>query len=218
MATYDDPKYKELDYKHRQKLDEIRERQQQKITEVSERMSLQSGFEVKQTLAEAEAGLELERLRHELREAERMPDFEDFQKRAELGFLIRRQERLDQNQMDNKALERRITELRSLNRHDIHKLALVAAFEHLHGEAIHRRTVAELQEDAEAEMMKAEQAHRHKLREDENASRLKVSEMFSGKLFDYVFSQMGANSAGLSQIDLEKIVSEWEKEGDKLKR
>jgi len=170
-----------------------------------------------QTLARAEAGLELEQLRHELREAERLPNFEDFQRRAQLEFLIRRQERLDQNQMDNKALERRITELRSLNRHEINRLVLVSAFEHLHAEAIHRRTVSELQEDTDAEMMKAEQAHRHKLREDDNASRLRVSEMFSEKLFDLVFSQMGG-SAGLSQIDLEKIVSEWEKEGDKLKR
>ncbi|MGZ6393934.1 MAG: hypothetical protein ACXWQA_07040 [Pseudobdellovibrionaceae bacterium] len=202
---------KEMELEHRSQERAVQlERREQEQAEQRE-------FNEFQTLARAEAGLELEQLRHELREAERLPNFQDFQRRAELEFLIRRQERLDQNQIDNKALERRITEFRSLNRHDIHKLVLVAAFEHLHGEAIHRRTVAELQEDTDAEMMKAEQAHRHKLREDDNASRLRVSEMFSEKLFDLVFSQMGG-SAGLSQNDLEKIVSEWEKEGDKLKR
>lgn len=214
MATYDDPKYKELDYKHRQKLDEIRERQQQKIAELNEKMRMQSDFD----LAETEAGFELERLRHEIREAERIPDFEDFRKRAELEFLIRRQERLDQNQMDNRALERKITELRSLNRHDIQKLALAAAFEHLHGEAAHLRTVAELRESVEAEMMKAEQSHRHKLREDDNASRLRVSEMFSARFLDYVFSQIGEKSAGLSREDLENLVDKWEQEGDNLKK
>ena len=273
MATYDDPKYREIDYKHRNRLDELRERQQQKLEEINERMTLQKGFEVNKSVVESETSLELEQLRHELRQAEREPNFEDFQKRAELEFLIRRQERLDQNKFDNNALERRVTELRSLNRHEIHKLVLMAGIEHLHSEEIHRRTVAELRESVEAEMMKAEQAHRHKVHEDNNASRLrmsemtfeklferesmttahhrtvaelqeamkaeilkaeqthrhkvhednnasrlKVSEMFSEKFFEYVFSQMKQTNGGLSSGDLEKIIADWEKEGDKLKR
>lgn len=202
----------EITRQHRSEENEIT--RQFRTQELEERRELSQAL----TIAKAEAGLELEQLRHELREAERAPNFEDYQMRAELDFLIRRQERLDQNQIENLELERRITELRAMSRADIHKAVLMAVIEHIRSENEHARTLAELQADADAEMMKAEQAHGHRIEQDNNASRLRVSEMYSARLLDVVFSQIGAQSSGLSRTDVDAMVSEWEKQGDRLKR
>lgn len=251
MNDWESSKDKEINLKHRNKLDELRERQQQRLNEIKGKATLQAEtvrekldaddrkrleehrrrVNIKEmeldyrseeneatAIARASAGLELESLRHELREAERMPNFEDFKMRAELEFLIRRQERLDGNKLENYALERRITEMRALNRSEVHKLVLLSVLEHIQGEHIHRRTLQELQEGTEADMMRAEQAHGHQIEQDNNASRLRVSEMFSSRFLDVIFSQMGGQVSGLSRTDIDAMVSEWEKEGDRLKK
>ena len=159
------------------------------------------------TLARADAGLELENLRHQLRELEREPNFEDHKMREELAFLIRRQERLDANQIESYALERRITELRSLSRADIHKAVLLAVLEHIQSENTHERTIEEMKADTENELLKAEQAHGHR-----------VKEMFSARYLDLIFSQMGGQLGGLSRTEVDDLVNQWEKEGDRLKK
>ena len=181
------------------------------------------------TVARAESGIELERLRYQLRELERLPNFEDHKMREELAFLIRRQERLDENKIANYDLERRITEIRSRSREDIYKTVLLAVIEHLQSENTHERTLEELQEstsnevfraeretdnevfrarkETENELLKAEQAHGHR-----------VKEMFSARYLDLIFSQMGGQLGGLSRTEVDDLVNQWEKEGDRLKK
>jgi hypothetical protein len=239
MSDYED--------KSRARLEELRERQQQRAFELREKLNhannlAQSRFNIQSDLKDRDlefkrealerkqrfdsqkvvhqidGSIELERLRHELRDLEREPDFMDYKMRSELNYLIGRQEGLDRNKIENLSLERRITEARHHESADIERLLIIALIEKLQSESNHEKTLSELDAECNHHLLKEMQSHDHTIKEDNNLSRLKIDEMIMQKILDAVFSQIGGNSSGLSRQDIQDIANEWEKEADKLKR
>lgn len=168
---------------------------------------LRENYGVQMVALEYEGRARLEQMQHQFRQLDRLADFDDFEKREEITFRQRQLERIEQAKEESARFERQLLESQYTFNNRLIELGTLAYNQQIQSRQEHIQTLE-----------REEQAHRHRMEEANNASRLNVSEMFSSRFFEYVFSKFGAESAGLSREDLEKMAAEWEKEGDNLKK
>jgi uncharacterized membrane protein len=200
----------ELGQRHRLREQELQTRAE--ITKENElerhRLELvREEYGVQVVALEYEGRARLEHMRHQFRQIDRLADFDDFEKREEVAFHQRQLERIEQSKEESARFDRQLLESQRTFNNRLIELGTLAYNQQIQSRQEHIQT-----------MEREEQAHRHRMDEANNASRLNVSEMFSSRFFEYVFSKFGGESAGLSREDLEKIAAEWEKEGDNLKK
>lgn len=218
MSWADDEKIKLEDAKHRNRLHEIEVKTEAGYRQELERRKYSQEIELNSALVESKGRLELEELQQRHREANQHYDLFNYQKRQEIDFLTRQRDRMLDSRREQESFNRRLAELDSIAALDLKKLVTTAIIQKSESKLQHKHSLEQMAAQTELEMLKAEQAHKHRIEEANNASRLNVSEMFSSRFFEYVFSKVGADSAGLSREDLEKMAAEWEKEGDNLKK